>query len=221
MMTLEETRQALLQAALPHVMFDGWSETTLRAAARDLEIAPEMAMNAFPEGPRDLVEAFSHWADEEMLRRLADLDLDEMRMRERIAAGVRLRLEVLAPHREALRRSLSFLALPHHAPLATRLLWRTADLLWYGAGDSATEYNYYSKRLLLSGVISTTTLYWLEDNSEGFADTQSFLERRIEEVLRIGGRLGRTMSGLLDLPDRLFRRRSLLDRPPPRKFGAR
>lgn len=220
-MTLEETREALLQAALPHVLFDGWTEATLRAAARDVDLTPEAAINAFPEGPHDLVEAFSHWADEEMLRGLAALDLEEMRMRDRIATGVRLRLEALAPHREALRRSLSFLALPPNAPLATRLLWRTADVLWYAAGDKATDYNYYSKRLLLAGVVSATTLYWLEDNSEDFTDTWGFLERRIDEVLKIGGRFGRTMSSLLDLPDRLFHRRSLLDRPPPRRFGAR
>lgn len=220
-MTPEETREALLQAALPHVMFDGWSEATIRAAARDLEMDPGIAMDAFPDGPRDLVESFSLWADEEMLKQLASLNLQEMRVRDRIAAGVRLRLECLEPHREAVRRSLSFLGLPQNAPLATRLLWRTADRLWYAAGDTATDYNYYSKRLLLSGVISTTTLYWLEDRSEDFTDTQAFLDRRIDDVLKVGMRVGKTVSSVLDLPDRLFRRRSPLHRRPPRKLGMR
>jgi len=216
--TLEETQEALLLAALPHVAFDGWGETALRTAARVLDLDPADALNAFPGGPPDLVAAFSHWADREMLRGLEALELDEMRMRDRIATGVRLRLQALEPHREALRRSLSFLALPNNTPLASRLVWRTADLLWYAAGDKATDYNYYSKRLLLSGVISTTTLYWLEDRSEDALDTEAFLERRIDDVLRVGGRLGRTMTTLLDLPDRLFQRR-LLGQRPARKIG--
>ncbi|MDF2095231.1 COQ9 family protein [Aquibaculum arenosum] len=207
-MDLEEQREALLQAALPHVVFDGWSEVTLRAACRDLGMGVEAAMSAFPGGPQDLVEAFSTWADREMLVRLADLPLEEMRVRERVSAGVRLRLEVLAPHREAVRRSLSFLALPQNATLGPRLLWRSADCLWYAAGDRATDYNHYSKRILLSGVLSTTTLYWLEDRSEDFADTHAFLERRIDEVLKVGGRFGKTMGRMLDLPDRLMQRRS-------------
>ena len=220
-MTLEETRETLLQAALPHVMFDGWTEATIRAAARDAELDPDAAMNVFPDGPRDLVEAFSLWADAEMLKGLTALNLEEMRIRDRIATGVRLRFKSLEPHREAVRRSLSFLGMPQNAPLATRLLWRTADVLWYAAGDTATDYNYYSKRLLLSGVISTTTLYWLEDRSEDSADTDAFLDRRIEEVLKVGMRVGKTMSTVLDVPDRLFRRRSLLEKRLPRKLGTR
>lgn len=207
-MKLEEMRTALLLAALPHVAFDGWSETTLRAAGRDLGLQAGEVMNAFPGGPRELVEAFSDWADGEMLRRLAALPMEEMRVRDRVAAGVRARLDALAPHREAVRRSLSFLALPQNAALGTRLLWRTADSLWYAVGDRATDYNYYSKRLLLSGVISTTTLYWLGDRSEEHANTAAFLERRIDEVLKVGGRIGKTMGRVLDLPDRLLRRRT-------------
>jgi ubiquinone biosynthesis protein COQ9 len=216
-----EMQRALLEAALPHVMFDGWTEATIRAAARDLDLDPEAAMNLFPAGPRDLVEAFSLWADAQMLAGLASLDLEEMRVRDRIASGIRLRLECLEPHREAVRKSLSFLGLPPNAPLATRLLWRTADELWYACGDRATDYNYYSKRLLLSGVISATTLYWLDDRSEGASDTNAFLERRIDEVLTVGMRVGKTMSSILDLPDRLFRRPSLLDKRPRRRMGLR
>ncbi len=205
-MDAEKLREALLQASLVHVAFDGWSKTTMRAAARDLGIDPVLAFNAFPGGEAELIEAFSSWVDHQMLDALAARDLAAMKVRERIAAAVRLRLELLEPHREAARRGLAFLALPPNAPIGLKCLYRTVDAIWYAAGDRSTDYNFYTKRLLLAGVYSSTLLYWLDDASEGHEKTWAFLERRIAEVLKVGGRLGKAVTGVLDLPDRLAQR---------------
>ena len=205
-MDADKLREELLQASLAHVAFDGWSRTTLRAAARDLGVDPVLAFNAFPGGEAELIEAFSTWADHRMLDALAESDLAAMRVRDRIATAVRSRLELLEPHREAVRRGLAFLALPPNAALGVKCLYRTVDAIWYAAGDRATDYNFYTKRLLLAGVYSSTLLVWLNDVSEGRAETWAFLERRIAEVLEVGGRLGKAVTGVLDLPDRLARR---------------
>jgi ubiquinone biosynthesis protein COQ9 len=205
-MDAEKLRGELLQASLAHVAFDGWSRTALRAAARDLDIDPVLAFNAFPGGEAELIEAFSTWADHRMLDSLAGRDLAAMKVRERIAAAVRLRLELLEPHREAVRRGLAFFALPPNAADGLKCLYRTVDAIWYAAGDRATDYNFYTKRLLLAGVYSSTLLFWLDDASESREKTWAFLERRIAEVLKVGGRLGKAVSGVLDLPDRLARR---------------
>ena len=205
-MDTEKLRAELLQASLAHVAFDGWSRTALRAAASDLGVDPVLAFNAFPGGEAELIEAFSTWADHRMLDALAERDLAAMRVRERIAVAVRLRLELLDPYREAVRRGLAFLALPPNAAIGLRCLYRTVDAIWYAAGDRSTDYNFYSKRLLLAGVYSSTLLYWLDDASDGRKETWAFLERRIAEVLKIGGRLGKAITGVLDLPDRLAQR---------------
>jgi ubiquinone biosynthesis protein COQ9 len=207
-MDLERIRQDLLLATLPHVVFDGWTLTALRAGAADAGLDQGTWMNAFPGGPAELIDGFSAWADRRTLATLETLDLDSMRVRDRIAAGVRTRLEILAPHREAVRRGLAFLALPQNAALGVKCLYRSVDSLWYAAGDRATDYNFYSKRLLLAGVLSSTTVYWLNDRSEGAAQTWAFLDRRIDEVLKVGGRLGKVMGGLLNLPDRLMAARA-------------
>ncbi len=205
-MDTEKLRAELLQASLAHVAFDGWSRTALRAAAGDLGVDPVLAFNAFPGGEAELIEAFSTWADHRMLDALAERDLAAMRVRERIAVAVRLRLELLDPYREAVRRGLAFLALPPNAAIGLRCLYRTVDAIWYAAGDRSTDYNFYSKRLLLAGVYSSTLLYWLDDASDGRKETWAFLERRIAEVLKVGGRLGKAITGVLDLPDRLAQR---------------
>jgi ubiquinone biosynthesis protein COQ9 len=205
-MDTDKLREDLLQASLRHVAFDGWSRTALRAAVRDLDIDPALAGNAFPGGEADLIEAFSAWADRRMLGALAECDLEVMKVRERVAAGVRLRLEQLAPHREAVRRGLAFFALPQNGPLGLKCLYRTVDAIWYAAGDRATDYNFYTKRLLLAGVYSSTLLVWLSDSSEGHGETWAFLERRIAEVLKVAGRLGKAVTGVLDLPDRMASR---------------
>ena len=206
-MRIEETRDRLCAAALAHVPFDGWTGRALRAGAADLGLDPALAANAFPGGPAELLEAFSAEIDRRMLAELEARDLKAMKHRQRIATAVRARLELLAPHREAVRRGLSFLVLPKHAALGARCLYRSVDAIWHAAGDTSTDYNFYTKRLLLAGVYSATLLFWLNDETEGCSETWAFLDRRLAEVIRLGGGLGRALGGLLDLPDRILRAR--------------
>ena len=206
-MNIDETRDQLRAATLAHVPFDGWTGRALRAGADDLGLDPALAANAFPGGPAELLGAFSAEIDRRMLAELEARDLKAMKHRHRIATAVRARLELLAPHREAVRRGLSFLALPKNAALGVECLYRSVDAIWHAVGDTSTDYNFYTKRLLLAGVYSATLLFWLNDESEGCSETWAFLDRRLAEVIKIGGGLGRAVGGLLDLPDRLLRAR--------------
>ena len=206
-MTIEEIREKLLAASLDHVTFDGWTGRALRAGAADLGLDAAAAANAFPGGPAELLETFSAEIDRRMLVALEAQDLKSLKHRHRVGTAVRVRLELLAPYREPVRRGLSFLALPRNAALGVRCLARTADAIWHAAGDTSTDYNFYTKRMLLAGVYSATLLFWLNDESEGYAETWAFLDRRLAEVVKIGGGLGRVLGGLLDLPDRILRAR--------------
>ncbi len=201
---LTSLRDRILVATLPHAAFDGWSRTALRAGALDAGKeegwGPEMALRAFPGGIPDLVDHLADWADRRMLEELAKLYLESMRIRDRITAGVRLRLQVLGPYREGVRRLLSYLALPQNTPQAVRLTWRTVDAIWYSAGDQSSDFNYYTKRGLLAPVYSTTVLYWLADESEDFSDTWSYLDRRIADVLKIPAASSRIKKVLSSLP---------------------
>lgn len=180
----EEQRDRLLEAALVHVPFEGWSRRALFAGAADLGLDPGTARRLFPRGGDDMLVHVERWADRQMLARVGSLE--GLRMRDRIAKLVRTRLEVLGPHREAMRRATAARMLPSNALAACGNLWRTVDLMWAEAGDDARDASYYTKRSLLAAVWTSTFLYWLEDRSEGFADTWAFLERRIDDVMRIG-----------------------------------
>jgi ubiquinone biosynthesis protein COQ9 len=182
----EEQRDRLLEVALVHVPFDGWSRRSLFAGARDLDLDPGLARRLFPRGGDDLLAQLERWADRRMLAKVAAEDLAAMRMRERIAALVRARLEALAPHREAMRRAVAARLLPGNAMAGCASLWRTVDLMWSLAGDQAEDYSYYTKRSLLAGVWTSTFLFWLEDRSDGFRDSWAFLDRRIGDVMQIG-----------------------------------
>jgi ubiquinone biosynthesis protein COQ9 len=182
----EDQRDRLLEAALVHVPFDGWSRRSLFAGARDLGIEPGLVRRLFPAAGDDLLAQLERWADRRMLAQL-DLDaLAAMRIRERIGTLVRTRLEVLGPHREAMRRAVAARLLPGNALAGCTSLWRTVDLMWSVAGDKADDYNYYTKRSLLVAVWTSTFLFWLEDRSEGVRDTWAFLDRRIGDVMQIG-----------------------------------
>ncbi|HXZ02478.1 MAG TPA: COQ9 family protein [Stellaceae bacterium] len=203
----QERRWALIEAVLPDVPFDGWSRGAIAAAARRLGWDEAALAALFPGGPRDVVAGFSRWADQRMLAALAGQDVEAMKPHERVAAAIRARLAVFEPHREAVRRALALLALPQHAPLGLRLLYDTVDAVWRAAGDTASDFSFYTKRGLLAGVYAATTLYWLEDRSPGSTETQAFLDRRLDHVMalpRLGARLRRRLDGLPN-PFRLMR----------------
>ena len=200
-MTMGNPREALVLAAAANAAFDGWTVTAIRAGAREIGLEPADALALLPGGEGELLQAFSEWADRQMLAHLADLPLDAMKIRDRIAAAVRARIEVLAPYREAVRRGSAVLALPHMAPTGARLVWRTVDAIWYAVGDTSTDVSYYTRRALLAGVYSSTLVYWMNDRSPGHGDSWSFLDRRIGDVMRIP-QLRRHAENLLKrLPD--------------------
>lgn len=180
----EIQRDRLLEAALVHVPFDGWSRRALFAGAADLRIEPSLARRLFPRAGDDMLVHVERWADRQMLERVGPLE--RMRVRDRIAKLVRTRLEALGPHREAMRRATAARLLPSNGFAACGSLWRTVDLMWSAAGDDARDASYYTKRSLLAAVWTSTFLFWLEDRSEDFRDTWAFLERRIDNVMQIG-----------------------------------
>lgn len=204
---VQEERDRLLAAALAHVPFDGWSAAALEAGARDLDADPGMAAVVFPGGGRQACAHFSRWADRAMTRAVGPDELAGLRMHERIAVLVGARFDALAPHREAVRRGLTLLALPRNAALASRLLYRTVDDVWYAAGDRSADFSFYTRRGLLAGVIASTTLYWLDDASEDQIESRRFLDRRLGDVMRLYAARGRIerLGGAAAAPLRVLR----------------
>ncbi len=185
-----EIRTAVLNAMLPNVVFDGWSRRALEAGACDAGYDRIMAQRAFPRGVSEVAKLWSEQSDTRMLQALSDMDMENMRIRDRIAAGVRARIMVNVEHREALRRCLAWMALPLNAGLGMKNALKTVNEMWYAAGDQSTDWNYYSKRGLLLPVYTTTVFYWLADmpDDEGdFPETWGYLDRRIDDVLKTFG----------------------------------
>ncbi|MEL7126527.1 MAG: COQ9 family protein [Pseudomonadota bacterium] len=181
--TPKQITEQLLDAALMHVPFDGWSETTFRAAAADAGIDRAMARAVCPRGAVDLALAYHARGDAAMVARLKSDDLPE-RFRDKIAAAVRFRLEAVED-KEAVRRGTTLFALPMHAADGAKAIWGTADHIWSALGDTSDDINWYTKRATLSGVYSATVLYWLGDDSIDNQATWEFLDRRIDGVMQI------------------------------------
>lgn len=184
-MDKQKAASDILAQALPMVPFDGWNQQTLRMAAEKAGYKGTDAIRVFPNGAIDAVEYFLRSANDDMLKTLSSYNLETMKIRQRIATAVRVKLELLAPHREAVRKSLALLALPFNAGRGLKHLYETVDAIWHAAGDTSTDFNFYTKRLLLAGVYSTTLLHWLDDKSPAFESSWAFLDRRIEDVMQI------------------------------------
>jgi ubiquinone biosynthesis protein COQ9 len=180
----ETTKDQLLDAALGHVPFDGWSEATFQAAIVDTDVTPALARAVCPRGAVDLAVAYHVRGDALMEDRLKSEDLSALRFRDRIAAGVRFRIEAVTD-KEAVRRGTTLFALPMHAGDGAKAIWGTADKIWTALGDTSDDVNWYTKRATLSGVYSATVLYWLGDDSADNQATWEFLDRRIDDVMQI------------------------------------
>lgn len=180
---MSDPKAELVEAGLGHVVFDGWSEVTFRAAIADSGVDPELARALCPRGAVDLAVAFHKAGDVEMASRLASEDMSELRYSEKVMRAVQIRFEVI-PDKEAVRRGTTLFALPHHAAEGAQLIWGTADAIWTALGDTSDDLNWYTKRATLSGVYSSTVLYWLGDDSLDAQATWDFLGRRIGDVMR-------------------------------------
>ena len=182
-MTTTDPKEALLDAALLHVVFDGWSEATFEAAVADANVDPTLARALCPRGAVDLAVAYHKRGDAEMLARFHGEDLSTLRYSEKVAALVRYRLEA-AEDKEAVRRGSTLFSLPQYAAIGAQLVWDTCDAIWNALGDTSDDVNWYTKRMTLSAVYGSTVLYWLGDESEGHEATWAFLDRRIENVMQ-------------------------------------
>jgi len=176
------TKAELLAAILPQVPFDGWSEPSFRQAVEDVGLDPALARLVCPRGAVDLAVEYHRVADRALVKKLAEADLEGLKFREKVAKAVQIRLGLVDP--ELVRRAAAVFALPQNAATGSRLVWESADTIWRALGDTSEDYNWYSKRLTLSGVISSTVLYWMGDESEGHEKTWAFLDDRIGDVMQ-------------------------------------
>ena len=183
-MNLDELRAALAPVLPAHAAFDGWSNAALAMAANELGVPPERARLAFPGGQAEMIDAWFDAIDKAMLDAFPPDRIAAMKIRERIRELILFRFEAMRPNREALRRALAILAQPQNLAAGARLAWRAADRIWRVAGDTATDFNHYSKRFILVGVYGSTTLVFLDDGNPDLADTRAFLNRRIDDVMR-------------------------------------
>jgi ubiquinone biosynthesis protein COQ9 len=180
-----EERDRAVEAALPHVPLDGWTRKALRAGLADAGFDPADLPLLFPGGAVEAIEVWCDLADRRMAEALRELDLPAMRVRDRVTAAIRIRLEQNAGYREAASRATALLALPQNAPAAARITARTVDAIWRAIGDRSADFSWYTKRASLAAVYGATMLYWLRDDSEGAEDTLRFLDRRIEAIMLI------------------------------------
>ncbi|THD36380.1 MAG: COQ9 family protein [Sphingomonas sp.] len=180
--TIPEIRDALAPLVADNAAFDGWKAAARDLAADTLGVDRDIALLALPDAAA-MIDAWFASIDRGMAEALPPERLGTMKVRDKITALVEARLDLLAPHRETLRRALAILAMPQNVAHSAKLGWRAADAMWRAAGDTATDYNHYTKRAMLGAVYAATITVFLDDESEGQADTRAFLSRRIAEIM--------------------------------------
>lgn len=175
----------IINEALPSIPFEGWNQQTLKAAALKAGYKKTDVIRVFQGGAVEAAEMFLRGYDHAMEQALQGYYIDKMKIRERITTTIRVKLDLMEPNREAVRKAMALLSLPFYAHRSLRLLYETVDRMWYAVGDDSTDFNFYTKRLTLAGVYSSTLIFWLDDKSPGSSNTWAFLDRRINDVMTI------------------------------------
>lgn len=180
---LTPVRLAVLAAALPHVPFDGWSERTFHTAVQDAGVDAGLTLLAFPHGVMDLLDTFWGSKDQDLAQEIARRGLHNTHLSQRISEALKIYIALLRPHREAVRRALALQALPLNAPGALACLYRTVDVIWRSAGDTSTDFNFYTKRAVLAVIVGSVVTHWLGGSGNDAQAMDDFIGRRIENVL--------------------------------------
>ena len=181
---LEQLRRRLALAVGENAVFDGWTKAAVDSAAAQLGVDPVQARLDMPKTQAGMIDVYIQEVDRALEAWFTPKRLAGLKIREKIRSLVWHRLEIMGLAREAVRRGLAILAMPQNLPLAVRLSWRSADLMWRIAGDTSTDFNHYTKRMTLGAVYGSTLLVWLDDQSEGWTETAAFLDRRIDDVVQ-------------------------------------
>ncbi len=184
-MTAEQQAQAILEAFLGHAVFDGWRIESLSRVETELQLAPGTAYALFPGGITDVLNVWHEMINARMAEGFLEQVSPTFRTRDKISLAVMTRLAAMRPYRDAVRQACGYYALPQHWLSGEQYIFSVCDRIWRLAGDSSTDYNYYTKRILLAAVYRATLLVWLQDASEEQVETRDFLERRLADVLKI------------------------------------
>jgi len=182
--TLDEVRAALAPIIARNAGFDGWSDAAVHAAADEAGVDRDVAKLAFKDNAIDMIDAWINSVDLELAHRLPAEKLAAMKIRDRITALLATRLDIMAPDRESLRRAMAIMAMPQNLVRSAKIGWRSADRMWRLAGDTASDFNHYTKRMTLSAVYASTLSVFVNDDSDNFADARAFLDRRIDNVMQ-------------------------------------
>lgn len=183
-LTVDELRLVLAPRIAAAAVFDGWTREAVANAAAEVGADADVAAYAFPGGAMDMIAAWIAHVDDAMAREMTPEVLAALPVHKRIRRLLQFRLAATTGQEEALRRALAIMAMPQNAPRALRLGWHSADAMWRLAGDTATDYNHYTKRAILAGVYAATLAVFVDDKSEGKAETLAFLDRRLAGVGR-------------------------------------
>lgn len=201
----EHAKKQIVTAFLAEAAFHGWNDESLKKSCKSLGYEYSYSRALFPAGASEIADYYLHQVNSEMRERLSKAHLPALKIRERIKQGVLIRLKITEADKAAIKSLLAFFSQPSHAPKAVRSLAALSDTIWRAAGDTSTDYNYYTKRLLLSGVYSSTLLFWLNDTSPNHAETETFLDRRINDVMQIE-KVKKSGSDLVNIAEKKLRR---------------
>ena len=198
-----QIRINLVKAMLTHVPFDGWTWEAMEQGAIDIGYQKKKTSSErikifkdlFKNGSIDFIDIFSEMIDLEVKENYNSIEPKPERVPEKIKKIIMIRLNLCQKYKEAVRSSISLSAIPVNTKISLNILYRTCNSIWRIVGDKSTDFSFYTRRISLAAVYTTTLLFWLNDKSNNNIETEFFLDRRLKDISKFSS-LKRPLSDL-------------------------
>lgn len=175
----------IVHHTLKNAIHMGLGTESLLRAADTLDIPHAVVLSRCQNPKIDIIRMWGDILDLELYTHVQNIPANA-RIRDKIAELVKYRIQQMTPYKTVVQEAFALFSLPQNGGFATHHIWDTAHHMWTAIGDTTApnDHNYYSKRLILSGVIFTTIAFWLQDDSN--TATTAYIDRRITDALRLG-----------------------------------
>lgn len=170
---------SFIKSLLEILPFNEWNNKLLAEAEEKCNFAKGYSLILFPNGLLEIVEFLESYLDNTVLENLNKQEAPG-KIREKISLAVKTRIKTVPPIIHS--KNAAYFALNPFQ--GTEVAFRSCDVIWHYAGDKSVDHNYYTKRGLLLSVYVSSILFYIQDESENYIDTDKFIETAVENIVK-------------------------------------
>lgn len=182
-MNLNKIRNKILIEAKPYIIDYGWSKKMFKEVSKHSKYGLDLVLILFPQGYINLLQLYLDDLNLKMTYESKKIDLIRLKLHERIREICFIRFNIMEKEKKIIKKTFVYLLLPNKYKFSLKNIYRSVDQIWYLAGDSSTDFNFYSKRVILASIYSSTMMHFI--NNDNLEETKNIFDKRLKNLSKI------------------------------------